>query len=704
MTDNSTYHVQPTTAVEETVNKSVKVILEECHHDTDLCQELGDTKDTKHVLHSVLQLSTQVNTLPVGSKDSSATVWDEVTADEQRNASSFEKQEKPVMKHPDHELSQVTDGFTHHDNIPLSCPILTNTRNELLSEKDKSFLMFLDDMRSLTTKDRGSQHEGGQPLSVAAGASPWNLPWRSDQEGNAGCLKGNTSDMPSQQIKIDSPKSASDTQNHLGLVFSPDVCSRDLPNTDTMLPYDLTGELTENPIEASLLLTALPSSYHLREQPALKTGKPGLEDTQECERISKEEEMGNISVSLDVNIQMAREREGVNLENVLDPQNLLVAVDKPKCPQTEETSLVGKEHEATEEVQSEVSFSSVVFLSQSHTDLNGTNITGKNATPSKRLSIPTHGTNDCDSDQCLEQKELCTQMAFTSSTDENKQECISSVDVNKASDIGEHQFNNTSRASAKSNREHPVQYPLSRTEFHQLEEHDVPCVEESSDEAKSARDINFEQVTSLINNTEATNVGCHLDYPDTMNCGEMLGSQQPDMQWTSCNKPAEAWTGDLCPELAVTLSEKMQPSKEQSNKVSQRVSCIDTSSHNPIQDEQYPGSPPQSTLSNRKVVEKEKMQSANYHGGFLISVKSETAEDQLVPDCNSLGPDNCCTFQQSCQTHSATEDSFYPARDETKGEHVVLLNHSFDVLQEHNSRQLMYCVWMFVHVLFCGHQ
>ena len=54
----------------------------------------------------------------------------------------------------------MTAALKDSDHIPSSCPIIQSSKEDFLSEEEKSFLVFLDDMRSLTTKDKGADNRG----------------------------------------------------------------------------------------------------------------------------------------------------------------------------------------------------------------------------------------------------------------------------------------------------------------------------------------------------------------------------------------------------------------------------------------------------------------------------------------------------------------------------------------------------------------
>ena len=54
----------------------------------------------------------------------------------------------------------MTAALKDSDHIPSSCPMFQSSKEDFLSEEEKSFLVFLDDMRSLTTKDKRADNTG----------------------------------------------------------------------------------------------------------------------------------------------------------------------------------------------------------------------------------------------------------------------------------------------------------------------------------------------------------------------------------------------------------------------------------------------------------------------------------------------------------------------------------------------------------------
>ena len=54
----------------------------------------------------------------------------------------------------------MTAALKESDHIPSSCPVFQSSKEDFLSEEEKSFLVFLDDMRSLTTKDKRADNTG----------------------------------------------------------------------------------------------------------------------------------------------------------------------------------------------------------------------------------------------------------------------------------------------------------------------------------------------------------------------------------------------------------------------------------------------------------------------------------------------------------------------------------------------------------------
>ena len=114
----------------------------------------------------------------------------------------------------DEEPKATTAEPVDSDHIPLSCPVFQNSREDLLSETEKSFLVFLDDMRSLKTKVKDVRtREDGRPLS-RLGTKKLRL---APVEEMAGVCHGRTSspvhDEPFEQASLDSRDTRPDQLN-----------------------------------------------------------------------------------------------------------------------------------------------------------------------------------------------------------------------------------------------------------------------------------------------------------------------------------------------------------------------------------------------------------------------------------------------------------------------------------------------------------
>ena len=73
------------------------------------------------------------------------------------------------LNNVDEESKTMTAAFSDRDHIPLSCPVFRNSTKNLLSDAEKSFLVFLDDMRSLSTKEKSGTVDIGRQLSHLQG-------------------------------------------------------------------------------------------------------------------------------------------------------------------------------------------------------------------------------------------------------------------------------------------------------------------------------------------------------------------------------------------------------------------------------------------------------------------------------------------------------------------------------------------------------
>ncbi|KAK7100250.1 uncharacterized protein [Littorina saxatilis] len=116
----------------------------------------------------------------------------------------------------------MSENPADNDYLPSSCPISLQREEDLLSEKEKSFLVFLDDMRNLTTKDKETRKD--QPRR---NFPRQQLPPKKTEEKGISCGQTPHHDKPLMHVLLDSQDvqpyqqySQGDGDGEIGLAYN----------------------------------------------------------------------------------------------------------------------------------------------------------------------------------------------------------------------------------------------------------------------------------------------------------------------------------------------------------------------------------------------------------------------------------------------------------------------------------------------------